>query len=202
MGGALKRIVWQVSLFTVFLLALSAFLWIYNADVAAAWKDLTAWVFDANRPFGLSEGFSQNLSVNLLTTALQVGATTILVYFVVDRRKSIDLRNTKRWVASRIRNELFEFIVDRRVNKKESSTKRLKELAARADALIESSSWSVSDRFQDAIDEFQRNPNSYLNQIIIRERFSDLLDHLSVKPNTRRIYVDRIDVAIRYSDFK
>jgi hypothetical protein len=183
-------------------LASAAFLWIHRADVAATWGGLTGWVFDASRPFGLSESFSQDLSVNLLTTALQVVATTVLVYLIVDRRKNTDLRNTKRWVASRLRDELFEFIVDRRLKKKESSTRRLKELAGRADALIESSSWSVSDRFQDAVEDFHRNPNSKLNQILVRERFAELLELLAVRTNTRRIYIDRIDVAINYSAFK
>jgi low affinity Fe/Cu permease len=185
--------------------AVSLFIWIFWAylsagsnAVASLVLGLWSWSRDPKGPFGFSDDFTRGVYVNLSTTVLQFIFTFFLVSVVISRRDKSSRRRMKRWLASRLRDELFSLVISARQGKGATIDPTL-ELIQKSRVGFELRDWNAIQRFEDSLRQFLHYPKNIHCRSLLSESFDNLLRSLDVGTAKRKIYVDRIAVAFSYS---
>ena len=199
-GRPLGPLVWT-------LVAASILYFTYNyIDVLAAvpgslrqlWKSIVDLTVDYSKPFGLSDGFVLNVWSNVITTLIQLVASYFLVSWIFSRKQQRIVAKTRIGLANRLRDELFDVVVMSTRDPGAIKPDRIGQLIQRSGAFLDTAGWHSCLRFEEAVNEYLRNPADKYQHLVLRGRFDEALKSLGVGNMKREIYRDRLDVAQKY----
>jgi hypothetical protein len=156
-----------------------------------------SWSFEADGT-SISDDFLRDMWVNTFFSIVQVTFTSLIISFVFNRKQAREERRAKKYLASSLRDELFEYVVSQELAAKLKRFGRIEAICDRAEASMQRHEWSVADRFRDALTEHHDDPANEYSRAILEIRFRNLAERLCVTGSELEAFCDRISVAFTY----
>ncbi|QLF68184.1 hypothetical protein FE840_000625 [Peteryoungia desertarenae] len=181
------------AIFTAFL-AYSYYKYTYLLSISEV---VRPWLFEVETG-AWSQDFLRDSFVNLVSALVQVALTTFFVSIVFSRKKRNEEKRAKKYIASSLRDEIFEYIVASDPVDKEKRFSRVEMLCERAESALQTHEWSLADRFRDALVDHRSDPANKSLQAIIGIRFRHLVERLHVRGTELDAFCDRVDKAFLY----
>jgi hypothetical protein len=162
------------------------------------WESIRDATLDYSKPLGLSDGFVLNVWSSFIGTIVQLVVTYFLVSWIFSRKQQRIVAKTRIGLANRLRDELFDLVVLSTRDPQAIKPDRIGQLIQRSGAFLDTAGWHSCLRFEEAVNEYLRNPGDKYQHLVLRGRFDDALKSLGVGSMKREIYTDRLDVAQTY----
>lgn len=188
---------WIRWLLSVSAISAVAFYLFTSGLVFGFYQKVYMWSFEADGST-VSDDFLRDLWVNTIFAIMQIAFTTIFITFVFNRKEVKEERRAKKYLASALRDELFEYVVSADAAEKLKRLGRLEAVCDRAEASMQRHEWSVADRFRDALNEHHADPANQYYKAILEIRFRNLVERLCIKGSELEAFCDRIVVAFTY----